>query len=162
MLLDGSVKVYKVDNNANEIVLKRFVPFSFIAELANYTNINFPASAKSIDSSTVLVIDYKEYKKYFLYHPSIVPNVIKALTTKILSLEKVISENMTMNATQRVAKFIYEKESIFQNKKKHEVATILNITPVTLSRILKKFKEKKIMDKNNSLIDKNLLKKEFS
>jgi len=143
-------------------MLKKFSPFSFIAEISNYNNMKFPATAKSITKTTILVIDYKEFEKNFLYHPTIIPTILKSVSNKVTTLEKIISENIIMNATQRVAKFIYEEETLFKSCKHHEIATRLNITAVTFSRILKKLRKSSIITLENSVIDRELLKKEFS
>jgi len=162
MIVDGYIDIYKTDIHAKQITLKRFAPFSFIAEVSNYNNMKFPATAKSINNTTVLVIDYIKFEKQFLYHPTIIPIVLKSVTNKVISLEKIISENLIMNATQRVAKFIYEEELLFKNAKHHEIANRLNITAVTFSRILKKLRTNNIITIDNNILDKKLLKKEFS
>ena len=51
-----------------------------------------------------------------------------------------------MDSTGRVAKFIYENEDLFSQLKQNKVAAILNITPETLSRVVRKFKEAKIIE----------------
>lgn len=161
ILLDGNIEIFKTDNRAKEIVLKQFSPFSFIAEVSNYNHIPFPASARAIGDIVVLQIDYQQFEQNFLHHPRIAPFIIKSMASKVLVLEKLISENLTMNATQRIAKFIFENENFFLEQKHHLIANKLNITPVTLSRILKTFKEKNILSNENKILDKNLLKKEF-
>ncbi|MEA1956458.1 MAG: Crp/Fnr family transcriptional regulator [Campylobacterota bacterium] len=164
MLLHGQVEVYKINLKGREIVLKQFSPFEFIAEVSNYNNINFPASAKSIGDSTILVIDYKEFEEQFLYHKDVAPFVLKSMANKVINLEKIISSNLTMDATQRIAKFIYNNEKCLNCAKHHQIADNLNITPVTFSRILKKFKKEEIitLDKNKFIVNKDLLKKQFS
>ena len=162
IVIDGKVDIFKTNIKGKEISLKQFIPFSFIAEISNYNHIKFPASAKTIEDSTILIINYKEFEQNLLYHPSIASNIIESISKKVLTLEKLISENMTMDATQRIAKFIYENENLFLNQKHHILANKLNITPVTFSRILKKFKQQKIISLNNHILDKDLLKKEFS
>jgi len=162
ILLKGIIEVFKTDLKGKEIILKEFKPFSFIGEVSNYNQIKFPASSKSMNDSIILKIDYKKFEKELLYNPSIAPIILKSVANKVVVLEKIISENLTMNATQRIAKFIYENENSFLNKKHHELANRLNITPVTFSRILKKFKNKYIISVDNCIINKKLLKKEFS
>jgi len=162
ILIDGKIDIFKTDTKGKEIILKQFLPFSFIAEVSNYNHIKFPASAKAFEDSIVLIINYKKFETSLLYHPSIASNIIESISNKVLTLEKLISENMIMDATQRIAKFIYENEEQFLNNKHHIIANKLNITAVTFSRILKKFREKGLISLNNHILDKNLLKKEFS
>jgi len=162
ILIDGKIEIFKTNNKGKEIPLKQFHPFSFVAEVSNYNHIQFPASAKSIENSTILLINYKEFEKKLLYNKSIATMILKSIANKVIVLEKLISENLTMDATQRIAKFIYEDEDVLLNQKHHIIANKLNITPVTFSRILKKFKEQNIISSNNHILDKNLLKEEFS
>jgi len=162
MILDGAIDIYKTDKDAKQIVLKRFTPFSFIAEVSNYNNMNFPATAKAIETTEVLIIDYKIFQENFLYHHTIIPTILKSITSKVISLEKIISENIMMNATQRVSKFIYEEELLFQTCKHNELANRLNITAVTFSRILKKLRDKDIITSDNCILDRKKLKEEFS
>ena len=164
LVVEGTIAVCKMNSKSKEIILKEFVPYSFVAEVSNYSHINFPASAKATKESSVLCINYKSFEKDFLYHPDISPIIIKSMANKVISLEKVISSNLVLDATQRVSKFIYENELCFQNLKHHEIAKNLNITPVTFSRILKKFKEQSIITEKNHTytIDKKMLLELFS
>jgi len=162
ILIDGIVEIFKTNVKGKEIPLKQFHPFSFVAEVSNYNHIRFPASAKSIGSSTVLLIDYIEFEKKLLYNKSIISMILKSISNKVLVLEKLISENLTMDATQRIAKFIFENEDEFLTQKHHIIANKLNITPVTFSRILKKFKQQNIVSSKNHILSMDLLKKEFS
>ena len=165
LVVDGSIAVCKINAKAKEIILKEFTPYSFIAEVSNYSHIAFPASAKATQNSSVLCIEYDAFEKDFLYHPTVAPTIIKSMANKVISLEKVISSHLVLDATQRVAKFIYENELCFQNLKHHQIAKNLNITPVTFSRILKKFKEQEILIEENhtyTIVNKKMLQTLFS
>lgn len=163
-LLDGQIELFKTNSKGKHIILKEFLKDEFIAEVSNYNNMKFPATAKSIGNSKVLIIDYRKFEKEFLYHKEIVPYVVKSLASKILTLNNIISSQLTMDATQRVAKFIYNNEKCLTCIKHHKIAENLNITPVTFSRILKTFKDENIIqeDAHNFTIQKDLLKKQFS
>ena len=163
-LLDGQIEIFKTNAKGKHIILKEFLKDEFIAEVSNYNNMKFPATAKSIGNSKVLIIDYKKFEKEFLYHKEIVPYVVKSLASKILTLNNVISSQLTMDASQRVAEFIYNNEKCLTDLKHHKIAENLNITPVTFSRILKTFKDENIIqeDAHNFTIQKDLLKKQFS
>ena len=47
---------------------------------------------------------------------------------------------------EKIAKFIYDNEEMFSKLKQHNIASLLNIKPETLSRKLKKFKELGIIE----------------
>ena len=76
---------------------------------------------------------------------------------KIKNLERVISSDLVLDAKQRVAKYIYDNPTDFFIQKNTQIAEILNITPETLSRILKAFKELNIVDIKAKTFDKDQL-----
>jgi CRP/FNR family transcriptional regulator len=160
-LIEGKVEVYKTNRKGKKIVLTQFSSLSFIAEASHYANIKFPATAKSINNSVVLIIAYDKFEKRFLHYSQISLFIIKSLASKIVCLEKTFSNNLIMDAQERIAKYLYENEGCLNCLKHHEIAESLNITPVTFSRILKIFKVEKIIQKNK-VINKKRLYKLFS
>jgi len=164
ILTDGVLKVYKTDPRGNEIILSYFYPTSLIAELTNLEHIAYPASAVFETDGETISIDYKIFEKEFLKNPEISFSIIKSLTKKLRALDKVISRNLTMDATSRVAKFIFENEHLFAQLKQNKIAAILNITPETMSRVMKKLKEEGIIDyagKKLTVIDRDRLDDSF-
>lgn len=164
IVLKGVIEVYKINTKGRSIILKEFLPFEFVAEVSNYNDMPFPATARSQGDSEVLCIDYGAFKEHFLHHPLLVPQILKSMASKIINLEKILSSHISMDATERVAHYIDENEAAFRHKKHHEIAEKLNITPVTFSRVLKKFKDEKILIFNEKeyRINKTLLKSHFS
>lgn len=60
-----------------------------------------------------------------------------------------------------MAKFLYENGENYQGVKRYKIATILNITPETLSRIFKKLKQPELISddgKNFCILDKEGLR----
>lgn len=162
LLVSGIIEIYKVNHKGKEILMKQCLENELIAEISNYKGINFPASAKSIGRSKILCIDYKEFEKKFLYHPSIAPVILKSIASKAINLEEVISTNLTQDARQRVISFLYNNQELASKLSHSKIAEKLNITAVTFSRILKKLKEEGVLktDKNNLIkIDISLLEK---
>ena len=139
ILVEGSVKIYKSDAMGNEIYLHRFDANSLIAEMANFYHLPFPASALVEIDSLIIKINYQVFEKEFLKNPAISFEFIRSMAQKIKSLEHIINSQIILDASGRVAKFIVENNPNFNQMKRNDIAHILNITPVTLSRILKKF-----------------------
>ncbi len=160
-LIKGRVEVYKTNRKGKKIILTQFSSLSFIAEVSRYANIKFPATARSVVNSEVLIINYDKFEKQFLHYPQISLFIIKSLASKIVRFEKTFSNNLMMDAQERMAKYLYENEGCLNCLKHHEIAESLNITPITFSRILKVFKIKKIIQKNK-VINKDRLYKLFS
>lgn len=164
ILIEGVLRVFKSDFKGNEVVLKYFHPVSLIAELANLDHIPYPASAVFEEDGKVLVVNFKIFEQEFFKNHDVLLSIIKSLTKKLKGLEEVIARGLTMDSTSRVAKFIYENENLFLELRQNKISGILNITPETMSRVLKKFKDSGIIesrDRKFRVIDKKKLEDFF-
>lgn len=161
LLLDGIVKVYKVDARGNEVILHFFQPQTLIAETAHMEKINYPATAICETDCTLLEIDYALFEKNFLRNPDISFKIIRSLSKKVKMLQNVITTNLTMDTFSRVCKFIYENENHIHELSHRKIAAILNITPETLSRnlsILKKEETVTVTNRKIEILDKERLR----
>ena len=138
LLISGILKVYKTDTKNNEIVLHRFTPNTLVAEMAVFEGIDYPASAMFESDGTVIEIEFEQFKNNFLVNPEVALNFFRSLSNKIKNLEDVISLNIVLDSTSRVAKYICEHEHALASKN-NQLAKYLHMTPETLSRVLKKF-----------------------
>ena len=149
MVLEGIVKIYKIDPKNNEIVLHRFRPKSLVAEMAVFEGIPYPASAAFESDGSVLEIDFEKFQEYFLANKDIALALFRSLTQKIKYLDNVIALNVVLDSTARVAKYICEDEDALKMKN-NQLAKYLHMTPETLSRILKKFTKLGFVKKENN------------
>ena len=164
ILLAGVARVYRVDQKGNELLLHNFKAQSLIAELANFENMYFPASCKMNTDGYVAKIDFEAFKDLLFHRPVLSLHIIGSLTKKMKLLDATIHQNLLLTSQAKVAQFIYENEDLFTTQKQHRIASMLFMTPETLSRNLKKFKENGILknDKNRFvIIDKERLKEFF-
>lgn len=150
ILLKGIAKVYKIDKKGNEITIHYFNPQSMIAELANLENINFPANCRMEEDGIIAKIDSNEFQKLLEKNGKLSLNIIKSLTKKMKFLDATIQQNLLLDTKGKVSKFIYENEDLFKTLKQHKISSILNITPETLSRTLKKLKDLDILENNKN------------
>lgn len=164
VLLKGTAKVYRVDNKGNELLLHNFKAQSLIAELANLEHMCFPASCKMLTEGYIAKIKFENFQELMQNNPLLSVKVISSLTKKMKFLDNVIQKNLLLNSEAKIANFIYENEDIFIAQKQHQIASMLFITPETLSRNLKKFKEYGILENNKNrftVIDREKLKEFF-
>jgi CRP/FNR family transcriptional regulator len=152
LLLDGIIKVYKVDSKGNEVVMHFFQPQTLIAETAHMQKINYPATAICETDCKLLEIDYELFEKEFLRNPDISFKIIESLSKKVKALQNIITTNLTMDTFSRVCKFIYENENHIDELSHRKIAAILNITPETLSRNISILKKEKILTVNKRKI----------
>jgi CRP/FNR family transcriptional regulator len=162
ILVSGEAIVYKSDNKDAKIVLHNFKAPTIIAEVANLEQIPFPASCEASSDCEFVLIDFEKFEEIFLKDYQISKQIIKSLTKKIKHLESVIEYNVVLDATARVAKYIYENSEMFKSTKNTIIANTLNIKPETLSRILKKLRDNKIIDKENIVLDREKLYMQYN
>ncbi|MCT7625959.1 Crp/Fnr family transcriptional regulator [Aliarcobacter butzleri] len=152
LLLKGIAKLYTYDYKDNEVIIHNLMAPNLIAEIANYEEINFLANCSFETNAEVLLIDYKKFKEEFLLKPEISMFFIKSLTKKIKALQSFINYNISLNSMEKIAKFLYDNESILMNLKQVKIAQILNITPETLSRKIAKLKRENIIQNEKGYI----------
>ena len=145
ILLSGTLRLYKTNYRGNQIFLHDFKPINLVAELANFENIPYPATAEFSSSGEVMKIDYKKLEENFFKNPDISLNIIKSLASKLKIMSEVVTNEIVLTSDAKVAKFIYENEELFNQLKNTQIASLLNITPETLSRSLAKLKKDEII-----------------
>jgi len=157
LLANGVIKLYKTSSSHKEIVLKYFHENELIGEVANFEDIPYPATAKAYSDIEILKIDFQKLKAIIFENPQLAFNIQTSLIKKIKNLENIISTNLVLDSKERVAKYIHNHADIFFETKNIEIAEILGVSPETLSRILKFFKDHDIIDVKAKKIDKDAL-----
>jgi CRP/FNR family transcriptional regulator len=145
ILTEGLLRLYKTDNKSNEVYLHQFVPVTMVAEAACFESMKYPATARFITKGQVLKIHYEKFKSEFLKNPDICVSLITSLTKKIKILSNVIHKEMILSSEAKVASFIAEHHELFLTLKNNQIASILNVSPETLSRMLTKLQKEKII-----------------
>jgi len=145
VLLDGVVRLYKTNHKGNQIFLHQFLPVSLIAELANFENIPYPATAEFTCRGEVLRIDYKKLEEGFFKNPELSFQIIKSLAGKLKIMSEVVTNEIVLTSEAKIAKFLVENGELFSSLKNTKVASLLNLTPETLSRTLTKFKKQEFI-----------------
>lgn len=161
LLTKGVIKLYKTSSSHKEIVLKYFHQNELIGEVANFEDIPYPATAKAHSDIEVLKIDFERLKSIIIKDANLAFNIQTSLIKKIKNLENIISTNLVLDSKQRVAKYIYDHSDDFFNTKNIEIAEILGVSPETLSRTLKFFKDSDIINTKKRYINKDALLEYF-
>lgn len=161
LLAKGVIKLYKTSSSHKEVVLKYFHGNELIGEVANFEGMPYPATAKAYSDVEILKIDFERLKEIIFSNPNMAFNIQTSLIKKIKNLENIISTNLVLDSKERVAKYIYNHSEDFFETKNIEIAEILGVSPETLSRILKFFKDKEIINIKTKYVDKEALVKYF-
>ena len=153
-LVDGLLKVFKIDKYDNEIFLYYIYPNSMISELSNLNEnkINCFSNSKFLRESTMLSIDFKRFKDEFLFQNELVFKFISELIYKNQQLQCIVNRELVFDATSKVAFMLINDLEIFNQLKRNEVSLLLHIQPETLSRVLKRLSRNEII-----IIDKGIV-----
>ncbi|MBE0496549.1 MAG: Crp/Fnr family transcriptional regulator [Campylobacterales bacterium] len=151
VLLDGVLKLYKTNFKGTQIFLHQFYPISFVAELANFEAIPYPATAEFMVDGQVLKIEYETFKNELFNNPELSFNIIQSLSAKLKIMSEVVHKEIILTSEAKVAKFIIEHTELFGDLKHTKIAALLNLTPETLSRTLTKFKQQELISMDESL-----------
>lgn len=163
-LVSGLLKVYKIDKFENEIFLYYIHKDSLISELTNLNenDIHCFSNAEFMEESTILEVDFLEFKKHFLAKNILTQEFINEILLKTHQLHCVVNRELVFDATAKVAFSLCDDLAMFNSLKRHEVSFMLHIQPETLSRVLNKLKRNGIIDTENTNIiikDKKKLEK---
>ena len=165
-LVSGLLKVYKIDKFENEIFLYHIHKNSLISELTTLENdtIHCFSNAEFMEESTILEVDFLEFKNQFLSKNILNNEFINEILLKTNQLHCVVNRELVFDATAKVAFTLCNDLEMFNSLKRHEVSFMLHIQPETLSRVLKKLKRSDIIDIENSnvvILNKKVLQSIF-
>lgn len=144
ILLEGSIKLYKTTPKGSQVQINRLNAPSLIGEYACFEQVPYPATCEFVTDGCMGMLPYSEVYRY-LSNPQFSLEIIKSLTGKILLLSSLVHKETVLSSEAKVADLIIQNISIFERLKNNEIASMLNLTPETFSRILTKFKKQNII-----------------
>ncbi|HIP61042.1 MAG TPA: Crp/Fnr family transcriptional regulator [Sulfurovum sp.] len=145
VVLEGTVKLYKTSPKGTQIQINRFDAPAVIGEYACFEHAPFPATCEFVTEGKIALIP-RSFIISNLGDSEFALEMIKSLTAKIMVLSSLIHKETIFSSEAKVAKIMIENSEIFDKLKHNEIASILNISPETLSRILKKFKNQHLIE----------------
>ena len=151
ILMEGDVKLYKTSPKGSQIQINRFSAPSLIAEFACFEKEVFPATCEFVTDGAIGLLHFDKLYEY-LNQPEFSLELIKSLTGKVMTLSALVHKETILSSEAKVADLMIKKIAIFNRLKNNEIASILNLTPETFSRILTKFKKEDIISVDNHLL----------
>lgn len=153
-LVEGLIKIYKVDKFNNEIFLYHIYKNSMISELTSTNNkeIYCFSNAEFIENSIVLSINFEKFQEYFLSKNILTMELLEVLLNKTHQLQCIVNRELVFDATAKVAYMLVSDLNMFNKLKRQDVSFMLHIQPETLSRVLKKLSRDNIIEIENQQV----------
>ncbi len=144
ILLEGSVKLYKTTPKGTQIQINRLIAPALIGEYACFEHQPFPASCEFVTEGVMGLLPFEIVYKH-LNNPDFSLEIIKSLTGKVGLLSALVHKETVLSSEAKVADLMMQQLALFHRLKNNEIASILNLTPETFSRIMTKFKKEGII-----------------
>lgn len=173
ILMKGNVRLYKTTPTGKEVYLHGMSAPSAIALFPALERVAFPATCGFLSEGLVGLLPLEKFHKC-LEDLDFSLAMIKAMAQRMKLLETLLHKETVFSSEAKIADLISNNAKIFQHLKNNEIASMLNITPETLSRILTKLKKEEIitidehivtiLDKSalQNIIETNSMKKSIS
>ncbi|HIQ47286.1 MAG TPA: Crp/Fnr family transcriptional regulator [Sulfurovum sp.] len=159
LLLDGTVRLYKTTPKGTQIHMHNFAAPEIIALFAAFESIPFPASCEFLTEGTIGLLPLQKIHDC-LENVDFSLALITALSRRMKLLANLLHKETVYSSEAKIADLIYTNASVFERLKNNEIASMLNMTPETLSRILSKLKKEEIItikDHKLTILDKTVL-----
>ena len=172
ILLNGSVKIYKISFEGKESILLLIKPSESFGDVPLFEGGNYPVNAQVMTDSVLIFVPHKEFTMLIKKNPTICFNMLVGFSKKMRRLTQKVEELSTKEVTNRFARYLLEEIKKSGTDKlpepflritisKKNIAAYIGTITDTLSRLLKKLKDEKIIrvsGKSIFILDLNKLK----
>ncbi len=150
-LVEGLIKIYKIDKFDNEIFLYHVYKNTMISELSSIENneIYCFSNAEFIEDSVILSVNFEKFQELFLSKNILTTELLEILLNKTHQLQGIVNRELVFDATAKVAFMLNQDLEMFNKLKRQEVSFMLHIQPETLSRVLKRLSRNKTITIEN-------------
>jgi len=159
ILLEGTVRLYKTSPKGTQVHMHNFSAPEVVALFAAFEHIPYPATCEFLEDGSVGLIPLdKIYSCMQNVEFSI--SLVSALSRRMRLLANLLHKETIYTSEAKIADIVLHNPSIFERLKNNEIASIINITPETLSRILSRMKKEEIImikDHKVTILDNDAL-----
>lgn len=107
VVLEGAVKIYKMDGRGRELTLGRETPGGSVIELPLFDGGNYPAGAEAAEANTVvLVVSRERFQSLMAAHPEIAGEVVRTLAVRMRRLMQMLESQTLHSIRARLAAYL--------------------------------------------------------
>ena len=141
----GRVKIFRLNANGKEQVLRLVGPGEFIGELSLLSSLPLADNAQALEATTMCILQGERLKQLMAKYPSIAFKVMEELSRRLEKAENRIEEISLSSVDARIARALLELseggDEIVLPVTKGDLASQLGMTQETLSRKLAALQE---------------------
>ncbi|MCC3144468.1 Crp/Fnr family transcriptional regulator [Halanaerobium sp. Z-7514] len=153
---EGQVKLIKMIANGDEQILNIFSKNDIIAEIVAFDKGNYPASAVTMSKTRVLVFEQERLEELILDHPQIAVKLLREMSHRLRRAQENVRDLALKDSSARVAGLLVFLARRYGEKKKDKIVLDLSLTQKelanmigssreTVSRVLAKFENQKLI-----------------
>jgi len=153
MILRGSIKVVRISEGGEEIILAVLQKGDFFGEMSLLDGKPRSATVISNEDSTLILFNKNNFEKVIEKYPRIALKLLKEITSRLRKADDLIGNLAFLNVSGRIAGILLQlaeehgqktKEGvIIKSRPTHQaIANMVNASRETVTRILKRFEEK--------------------
>jgi CRP/FNR family transcriptional regulator len=156
-LLDGRIKLYRLDQKGNECVIHFVNKNEFFAEIL-LTQDTYPVNAQMLCNSTMLGVDKNKLLPLLKSHPDLSAKIIYMFANRINYLVDTIERLSMESAKEKFLNYLIYLSKIHKSQKvtldipKQELALLLGMAKETFSRIERQLISDGLIEVNNKEI----------
>jgi CRP/FNR family transcriptional regulator len=148
IVMEGSVKIYKVSMDGKEQILHICGPGQPFGEVPVFSGDNFPANAEAIQNTRLLFIPRSAFIRLLADNPSLAMNMLGILSLRLRQFTVQVENLSLKEVPGRLASYLNylsgeqgETVGVQLPISKGQLASLLGTIPETLSRIFSKMSE---------------------
>ena len=154
IILKGKVKVTKIFESGDEIILSVLEKGNFFGEMSLLDGKPRSANVVTVEDSTIRVIHRNDFENLLESHPKIALKLLRELTSRLRKADERIGSLAHLNVTGRIADFLLQLADehgektqdgiiIKSRPKLQDIANTIGTQRETVSRILKQLETKR-------------------
>lgn len=148
-ILEGGVKVYRLDENGDMITLAVLGPKDVIGEMSLIDNEPRSANVETIKDTKVMGLDKSGFTRILNTHPNIAMGLLRTLSARVRATNEKLEDILSKDLTERTQKTLKTLVKYFPNNEitlsQEELADIIGATRARVTEALNELqKEGKI------------------
>ena len=159
VILDGTVKIFKLSSEGREQILHIFGPGEPFGEAAAFAGRNYPANASAMKATTTFFIEMAKFEGLLTRNPTLALNMLAILSRRLMIFARMIGELSLKEVPGRLATYLMILShrndgacDLTLDLPKSQLASLLGTIPETLSRILSKMQKEGLIKVQGSRI----------